>query len=83
MTKPTQRPAKRGTPSRPQSKKIVNQRQTPWGLIAITAAVAALAVAVIGYAVTRNVAKPMLPGRTRSPASSITRGCRATIKPAC
>jgi len=36
---------------------IVNQRQTPWGLIAITAAVAALAVAVIGYAVTRNVAK--------------------------
>ncbi len=57
MTKPTQRPAKRGTPSRPQSKKIVNQRQTPWGLIAITAAVAALAVAVIGYAVTRNVAK--------------------------
>lgn len=56
MTKPTKGAAERGTPtpSRPQSKKIVNRRQTPWGLIATTAAVVVLAVAVIGYAVTRN-----------------------------
>jgi hypothetical protein len=34
-----------------QSKKIVNRRQTPWGLIGVTALVIVLAAAVIGYAV--------------------------------
>lgn len=34
-----------------QSRKIVNKRQTPWGLISVTAVVIVLAVAVIGYAV--------------------------------
>jgi uncharacterized protein DUF3105 len=37
-----------------QSRKIVNQRQTPWGLMSITAIVVVLAVAVIGYAVTKS-----------------------------
>ena len=40
-----------------QSRKIVNQRQTPWGLIAVTAAVVILAIGVIGYAVSRNSSK--------------------------
>ncbi|HEX2904603.1 MAG TPA: DUF3105 domain-containing protein [Jatrophihabitans sp.] len=34
-----------------QSKKIVSQRQTPWGLISVTVIILVLAVAVIGYAV--------------------------------
>ncbi|HTZ45671.1 MAG TPA: DUF3105 domain-containing protein [Jatrophihabitans sp.] len=34
-----------------QSKKIVNQRQTPWGLIGVAALIVVLAAAVIGYAV--------------------------------
>lgn len=34
-----------------QSKKIMNKRQTPWGLIGVTVVVIVLAVAVIGYAV--------------------------------
>jgi len=34
-----------------QSRKIVNQRQRPWGLISVTALIVVLAIAVIGYAV--------------------------------
>ncbi len=34
-----------------QSKKIMNKRQTPWGLISVTVVVIVLAVAVIGYAI--------------------------------
>lgn len=37
-------------PNRAQSKKIVNQRQTPWGLIIATVLIVVLAVGVIGYA---------------------------------
>jgi hypothetical protein len=45
------RPAGRPQPNRAQSRKIVNQRQTPWGLIIIAVVIVVLAVAVIGYAV--------------------------------
>jgi hypothetical protein len=44
----------RTAPDRAQSKKIVNQRQTPWGLIIATALIVALAIGVIGYAVSQN-----------------------------
>jgi len=62
MTKPTKQPvggSKKGqpavrTPNRAQSKKIVNQRQTPWGLIIATVLVLALAIGVVGYAVAQN-----------------------------
>jgi len=48
-----------------QSRKIVNQRQTPWGLIAATGLVVVLAVAVIGYAVASS-------GHKKTTASSTT-----------
>jgi Protein of unknown function (DUF3105) len=49
-------PAGKSGPGRPgkKPKSIVNQKTTPWGLIATVAAVIILAVAVIGYAVTRG-----------------------------
>jgi len=67
MTKPTSgssksspgkkpSPAKSG-PNRAQSRKIVNQRQTPWGWIVATVVIVALAVGVIGYAVSRGGGK--------------------------
>ena len=40
--------------NRAQSKKIVNQRQTPWGLIIATVLIVLLAVGLIGYAVSQN-----------------------------
>jgi hypothetical protein len=43
--------------NRAQSKKIVNQRQTPWGLIIATVLIVLLAVGVIGYAVAQNRSK--------------------------
>jgi hypothetical protein len=45
------RPGGRPQPNRAQSRKIVNQRQTPWGLIIVAVVIVVLAVAVIGYAV--------------------------------
>jgi Protein of unknown function (DUF3105) len=45
------RPSGRPQPNRAQSRKIVNQRQTPWGLITVAVVIVVLAVAVIGYAV--------------------------------
>jgi len=51
--KGTARPAA----NRAQSKKIVNQRQTPWGLIVATVLIVVLAVGVIGYAVSQNRSK--------------------------
>ncbi len=68
-TKPTSggskksQPRKAGTGStaisakQVQSKKIMNQRQTPWGLIIATVVIVALAVAVIGYAVSKGKKK--------------------------
>jgi hypothetical protein len=56
-TKPSVSGAKKAPPNRAQSKKIVNQRQTPWGLIIATVAVVVLAVGVIGYAVSQNKKK--------------------------
>jgi hypothetical protein len=52
----TGRPASPGTPSarKAQSKKIVNRRQTPWGLIIASVVIVALAVGVIGYAVSQG-----------------------------
>jgi hypothetical protein len=47
----------RSAANRAQSKKIVNQRQTPWGLIIATLLIVALAVGVIGYAVSQNKKK--------------------------
>ncbi|HEX8304212.1 MAG TPA: DUF3105 domain-containing protein [Jatrophihabitans sp.] len=49
--------AGKGPANRAQSKKIVNQRQTPWGLIIATTLIVALAVGVIGYAVSQNKKK--------------------------
>ena len=46
--------AARPAPNRAQSKKIVNKRQTPWGLIIATVLIVLLAVGVIGYAVAQN-----------------------------
>jgi hypothetical protein len=40
-----------------QSRKIVNKRQTPWGLIVTTVVIVVLAVAVIGYAVNKSSSK--------------------------
>jgi hypothetical protein len=70
MTKPSKSslggskkpPAGKATPDRTQAKKvqsrkIVNKRQTPWGLIITTVVVVALAVGVIGFAVSRNSGK--------------------------
>jgi len=57
MTKPMKPPtatSPKVPPNRAQSKKIVNQRQTPWGLIIATVVIVALAVGVIGYAVSRG-----------------------------
>lgn len=49
-----------GTATRPPAKKpgksIVNQRQTPWGLIIATVLVVVFAVGIVGYAVTRKSA---------------------------
>lgn len=51
-SKPAAKPAAQSKSARAaQSKKIVNQRQTPWGLISVTVVILVLAVAVIGYAV--------------------------------
>jgi len=52
------RPAPRPQPNRAQSRKIVNRRQRPWGLISVTAFVVLLAVGVIGYAVYAGTNKP-------------------------
>jgi hypothetical protein len=54
----TGRPAGRPQPNRAQSRKIVNRRQRPWGLISVTALVVLLAVGVIGYAVYAGTSKP-------------------------
>jgi Protein of unknown function (DUF3105) len=43
--------------NRAQSKKIMNKRQTPWGLIIATLVIVLLAVGVIGYAVNQNKKK--------------------------
>lgn len=51
------RPANKGATRAAQSKKIVNQRQTPWGLIIAAIVIVALAVGVIGYAVSQNHSK--------------------------
>lgn len=49
--------ATRAVPNRAQSKKIVNKRQTPWGLIIATVVIVVLAIGVIGYAVSQNKKK--------------------------
>jgi hypothetical protein len=54
--------AGRPAPNRAQSKKIVNQRQLPWGLIITTVLIVALAAGVILYAVNA--------GHKKSPASA-------------
>jgi Protein of unknown function (DUF3105) len=54
----TGRPGGRPQPNRAQSRKIVNRRQRPWGLISVTALVVLLAVGVIGYAVYAGTNKP-------------------------
>ena len=45
---------KTAPPNRPQSKKIVNRRQTPWGLIIAAGIIVILAIGVIGYAVSQG-----------------------------
>lgn len=51
------RPAARPGNKAAQSKKIVNQRQTPWGLIIASVVIVLLAVGVIGYAVNQGKKK--------------------------
>ena len=46
--------AAKKAPPRKSGKSIVNQKQTPWGLIAITAVIVVFAGAIITYAVTRG-----------------------------
>ncbi|HEY2043697.1 MAG TPA: DUF3105 domain-containing protein [Jatrophihabitans sp.] len=53
-TKAATKTATRTAPNRAQSKKIVNKRQTPWGLIATTVIVIVLAVGVVVYAVAQG-----------------------------
>lgn len=50
-------PATKAAANRAQSKKIVNKRQTPWGLIIATVVIVVLAVAVIGYALNQGKKK--------------------------
>jgi hypothetical protein len=59
--------ARRTPPNRPQSKKIVNQRQTPWGLIIATVVIVVLAAGVIGYAVSRGKQKKDLADPNKIP----------------
>jgi len=51
------RPGGRPQPNRAQSRKIVNQRQTPWGLIGVAVLIVVLAAGVIGYAVHVSASK--------------------------
>jgi len=55
---PGGRPAGRPQPNRAQSRKIVNQRQRPWGLVIVAAVIVVLAFVVIGYAVHAGTSKP-------------------------
>ena len=50
-------PAERAAANRAQSKKIVNKRQTPWGLIVTTVVIVVLAVGIIAYAVNKGQKK--------------------------
>ncbi len=50
------RPAAR-PPAKKPGKSIVNQKQTPWGLIVTAVLIVVFAVAVVGYAVTRGGSK--------------------------
>ncbi len=50
-------PGARTQANRAQSRKIVNQRQTSWGLIGVTAFIVVLATVVIGYAVHAGISK--------------------------
>ena len=50
-------PVRSAANNRAQSKKIMNQRQTPWGLIVAVAVIVVLAIAVIGYAVNKGTSK--------------------------
>jgi hypothetical protein len=56
-SRPGGRPAGRPQPNRTQSRKIVNRRQTPWGLITVAVVIVLLAVGVIGYAVHASSSK--------------------------
>lgn len=47
-------PATSAAARKAQSRKIVNKRQTPWGLITLTVVIIVAAVAVIGYAVAKT-----------------------------
>jgi len=47
---PARKPGKPGKPG----KSIVNQKQTPWGLIITTVVVVLFAIGIVGYAVTRH-----------------------------
>jgi hypothetical protein len=60
-------PAARGSATsaaarKAQSRKVVNKRQTPWGLIVTTAVVVLVAIGVIGYAVSHSSHKSAASG---------------------
>src|SRR5262249_61935857 len=54
---PRSAPAKRPPAKKKPGKSIVNQKQTPWGLIAIVAVVVVFAAGIIVYAVVHNSSK--------------------------
>ncbi|MGI8667305.1 MAG: DUF3105 domain-containing protein [Jatrophihabitans sp.] len=52
----------KAAPNRAQSKKIVNRRQTPWGLIITTVVIVVLAAGVIAYALNQGKKKDATAG---------------------
>lgn len=53
-TRPAAKPPAKRPPAKKPGKSIVNQKQTPWGLIVTTLVVVVFAGAIIAYAVTRH-----------------------------
>jgi hypothetical protein len=56
--RPAARPPAKRPPAKKPGKSIVNQKQTPWGLIGTAAVVVIFAAAIIVYAVTRHKSSP-------------------------
>jgi hypothetical protein len=64
-TKPGVKPAAKASASRPAKKpgkSIVNQKQTPWGLISVTVVIVLFAVGIVTYAVASHKDKPAANG---------------------
>ena len=64
-------------PARKPGKSIVNQRQTPWTLIAIVAVLVLFAGGIVAYAVTRHKSSP--PDRYRLPETAAAKQIKGII----